>query len=336
MKIFTVGDIKSKTINTNIKTLLSGNNIPMLKTVLNNTKDVESIAKLGVCISLIHEKESLQYFYSKLSKDSPWQFCLSDFYPESTDLVVSPLEYAFLYTTNIDIIGLLIDDTKDEAFFNICDKLNFDRKIMLMSKYDINLNYQHTHLTPSLILNRVLDNIDELNLLLTSGADPNLVDLKLNMSFIEYIVDKLPTVDICNLVLQINHVTSFYILLHFFEKVKDAYIYEGLYFMFHLFNRYKDDIYTIKDFIRYISIIKKINFMSNFCCRKDEQYFDAIAYSHYVYSIATKRIKSEQDKMDLQNIKVDDNRISLDTIIKNCRGNSPSNSKYRVSPKTLV
>ena len=357
MKVLTqyqdiINEINSQTIFQNLnrrKDLLN-----ILKEVLDKThnmelKKIRAIGQLGVCLSLIHEECTLSQLkiFLQSSQQHDWSFNPSEFDSAAQNLILSPLEYAIRFSVRSDVIDAVLtslDNNKkiiNDTFFDptVYNSLDIERKKLLFINHkDIDINHQHSTQKPSLVLNRVYFNdndISQVKMLLSLGADPNLVDKSANNNFIQLARNQLNDNEYINLVQQLDDINSFYLLLYLYET-KEIYKYEGLYFTFHHFYKNKDDI-NLTDLLRYITIMIKFNLGG--INQNEDKYLDSYIYSSYLIHRAQALVQSNNDILDKKlnkftlQIKNHFSNITIDlnTLI-NLQSQKKVDSKYRLIP----
>ena len=323
--------------------------LDILETILDKTRNdkrnkLEAIGILGVCLSLVDEENcklsQLKKFfqYSKYS----WLFNPGEFNSNFSKMI-SPLEFVIQYSHRQDVINLILSSIPDnleinDTFFNgdIYDTLDMDRKKNFITSKFININHQHSSQHPSLILNKVLwdknDNyISELEMLLSLGADPKLTGKASNLNFIKLARLKLNNNQYLQLILKLNHITSFHLLLYMYETFIEFYPYEGLPVSFYLYYKYRDDI-NFQDVIRYIKILFRLNFGNEY----KDKYQDTYIYLQYLLSKA-KTINNNESLTEISN-EIDKTfpdliTKDLETLI-NLR-TKQNLSKYRTYPVLL-
>lgn len=352
--------INSQRITGNKRQLCNGDlSLDIIEKVIDNDntdeQKVRAIARLGVCLALIHQtkcttNEQFEKFLT-LAKEG-WNFRPNEFHPLTFNddlLLLMPLEYAFRFSTNFEFIKVVMNNTQDkeDVFFSkkVYDTLDIDRKKMFINNKLININHQHSSEYPSLILNRVFmeNDILELNELLALGPKTRLVDDKLQSNFFQIVRAKLTDEQLLELIKNINHITSFHLLLYTYETITNPYLYEGLYFTFNYFYKYKDDI-DFEDVMRYLSIIEKCNLGDE--NENKEKYIDTFIYSSFIKYMATIKVHNNNNEESLQRVNEIINNIynhySNSEIIKhnlkdivNSQSVKRSESIYRINPTQL-
>lgn len=358
----TIKLIDSQTIQSKLESLCRGEiSLNIVETILdaattnNNKQKTIATARLGVCLALIHQAKNcttqqLKKFIQ--ASNQPWNFNPSEFYSTTAppNDILSPVEYVFRFSTNIKIINPILDsivpDDKNDIFFSqrVYDNLDIDRKQMFLTSGAIDINHQHSTESPALVLNRVFiknsDNAaaasEEIEALLNLGARTNLLDQKCRATFIQLACTQLTKQSLLDLVGKLNHVTALRLLLYWYET-NDISAYDGLYFTFSLFFKFKDNV-DLKDIISYLFTIQKSNIGEG---GNKEKYLDAYIYSSYIKYIAT--LKTNEDNQSLQKVnsllKIIYDKypktIKLKNLIESQSNNIQIQSKYRINPKDL-